>query len=1431
MPPERGKLASLALVGSLLPFGSCTQAVARSGDRSDELLPEELRPEDRLEDPSPSSAAQQARACGPPPEATPSARAAQQARACGPPPEATPSARAAQQARACGPPLEATLSASAAQQARACSPPPEATPSASAAQQARVCSPPPEATPSASAAQQARACGPPPEATPSASAAQQARACGPPPEATPSASAAQQARACSPPLEATPSASAAQQANQSSPPGNHAASEQPAEVVETAGNGESPARRASSCQPAEAAVAGGNAEDEVSETQEASAGNQQEGKIPKKPVSDYNIEQLDGAPSEDKAEGHDASPSEEDVENKDVSPTEKNTAKDDNIEQQDGAFSEDNAEGHDASPSEEDVTNKDVSPTEKTEKHDNIKQQDGTFSEANTEGHDASPSEEDAANKDVSPTEKTEKCDTIKQQVGAFSADNARGHDVSPSEENVENKDASPMENKTEKHGAFSEENAEKHDASSEDNVENKDVSPTEKNTAKHDTIKQQDGAFSEDNAEGHDASPSEEDVTNNVENKDASPTEEKTEKHDSIEQQEPRAAGALKTEKRNAGRSEKEDEEAEHEEDHTTQRQNDEPSRGGEDTAAAPGMKEREPRKVGRSENEEEEAEHEEDHASQRQNDEQETAATPGGKEEGRPRKAGRSENEEEEEAEHEEDHASQRPNDEQETAATPGGKEEGRPRKAVGSPASRRSSADDAHSSYYSPRFASETGDRSSAASTGAGSYAASSHDEEARPGNTGKEAGCLPHSRRGPPPPRQSCRQPRRGRPRRDRSASFGPRGAGSRSRRRRVSRSAARGGGRQQADAVTAEEVNALQVVTNVAARKWHLQLRPTHINLAWVYKAADEFQDAVGSSPSYNEAAHGGDGWMTLDTFNESHFVECDAAGDEDCAQDADLITSPRSALLVLRNGLAVEQLCRRVRGRQLAELARQGVPPDVAKLRFEHHEVRRSRIVAVLREQYARVKSLLSRRQLARLLYQSAQTQELKALASVATRTQGSILAPSGSFNGSLPCAERRSQRLLKEKHLGLPSAPVVYDAGLQLLVGQVRDRAERAARREVAVKKRILQDQRTTEDAVRTREERHTAGQQPARLPPRDASHLDRARQVKAHRDRQTAAWSHALLARRENKKKQVEAKKADYAVASGSALAAANDKRCTIIQRSREIAESKQAALERRIAEIDEKCERIQVLHKIRHEEDLRVRAEVAELKRLRVQQALEEVLEKKADMEEEAKGNSDAQWGEYRRGKEISKGVFRTVIALKKAHAEAVRKQKDSNVAAWVSGVATHCEKATLASERLADARRKEAELARERARLKAEDRVFEKNRLRAVSAYRGVARLETQDQKHRLLDESLEQRRAAALQARMIKDAARVHKEHALRLVCEESLRESKALTFSRNNSCLPLVRNNSKSVGKRQQQSGGNTTADEPRPLTAMSSVP
>eukprot|EP01063_Lacrimia_lanifica_P012491 TRINITY_DN19151_c0_g2_i1.p1 TRINITY_DN19151_c0_g2~~TRINITY_DN19151_c0_g2_i1.p1 ORF type:complete len:774 (+),score=322.80 TRINITY_DN19151_c0_g2_i1:66-2324(+) len=665
-------------------------------------------------------------------------------------------------------------------------------------------------------------------------------------------------------------------------------------------------------------------------------------------------------------------------------------------------------------------------------------------------------------------------------------------------------------------------------------------------------------------------------------------------------------------------------------------------------------------------------------------------------------------------------------------------------------------------------------------------------------------------------------------------------------------------------------ITPHDINALQVICN-PDKKWTLPINVDHINLTWVFRrkggvgadangegwggyaasspakscATPETRSTPGSptSPAATFSAtsttpdadggvvveRGGSGgaaspsvagssaarrpFRTLAAFNEDYLIECRKSGTAPARSDA-LITSPRSALIILRSGLTVRQLCRLPKETLIAETSLEGVSKRVEKSREQHIETRRAAQLASLKKMYDVACSTISREQLADMVWESGQTPKSRALNTVTTVYQqsqhgggGSVASPQTQHSASKD--ELRSQRLIKEKHLGIPTAPLVYDTDLQLAVGQIRARSVTKATRELLLRKKQMEmavagEKRTYERDTKAMQELENTKRE------KEAKAVEHVETVRKHTE-ELRRRALAVKDEEENRRQRTIERLALKEKQTEDRLEAERRLRAEKQARHREMIDARRKNAKRQSflnnqnhvdsalakqREMDEQHERDSALREARRDvqkADRQRRNEERSQKARANAVMMQEQFRMVMKMKEE---KAEQQISEFRRTQHDFLEAKKRNHLLKDIRGVKIRNQAEGRFDDWMESILDRAREASEEAQKAAETRHQRLEAVRENERQKANDRRLEKERLGNVQQYRNIALLETQVQKHHFLENQKEQRAAASLQARSIQDHTRVARQTALETLEAQELQARKERAYLLQNNLHP-----------------------------------
>eukprot|EP01065_Artemidia_motanka_P025077 TRINITY_DN29967_c0_g1_i1.p1 TRINITY_DN29967_c0_g1~~TRINITY_DN29967_c0_g1_i1.p1 ORF type:complete len:774 (+),score=262.05 TRINITY_DN29967_c0_g1_i1:53-2323(+) len=601
-------------------------------------------------------------------------------------------------------------------------------------------------------------------------------------------------------------------------------------------------------------------------------------------------------------------------------------------------------------------------------------------------------------------------------------------------------------------------------------------------------------------------------------------------------------------------------------------------------------------------------------------------------------------------------------------------------------------------------------------------------------------------------------------------------------------------------------VTAADVNALQAIVH-PNQKTRLPVSRKHINIGWVF--TESFDGDVDDESITRLAS------QNLDTLDENYMVRCYADGAEpDPAHP--LLTSPRSVLLVVRCGLCVEDLLKEPRHKTRAQARLEGAPDTVAKIRIAHHEARRQERVNILRQQYAAAKQVVGCAELACLVWQAAQSERDKAERSLtasinaSTRYGAAGSADSGSPGRALQQGDgkdlRRMARLLREKALGLQTAPLVYDAAMGLMVGKARCDGQSDSRRLEALAKRVVDMAKHREVSYFSKEQVFQQ-QQAAREQEKAAAIAVRRNRARAEGDLhrlRAASILRATEMRREAERLQMEGRhsqtemrlrrRAQEEERLRQAHTADAERRR---QQARGQAEAQAATArdraEARARAADERAAEDRELREQRRAERRQVHVQVLAEKRERAAAVADALQERRREYIEAKREGAERRLREFRAARDAAAEERRFMGAHRELRSQLVREQRERLRQKWVAENLARAEEQSRQQQAAATQRASELLEQREMARLRNEDRRLEKERLEAVQRYCAIARREGQEKKHARLGAQIEQRQAATEQIRLEKQAAVTAHQRALRELRDVEMRDRKERAFLIHNS--------------------------------------
>ena len=643
-------------------------------------------------------------------------------------------------------------------------------------------------------------------------------------------------------------------------------------------------------------------------------------------------------------------------------------------------------------------------------------------------------------------------------------------------------------------------------------------------------------------------------------------------------------------------------------------------------------------------------------------------------------------------------------------------------------------------------------------------------------------------------------------------------------------------------------ITERDINALQVICTTR-KKWSLPFDTSHIDISWVFRtecteeptceeeeedgdfvevhtrAAPRVPTSTASSRRSSKSYTYKQRMLTLDNFDDDYFVGCVREGTAPDASD-ELVTSPRSALVLLQNGFTVKKLCKVPKETVYAEACLEGIPRRIAKERHRHVEASRVQQLKLLRRLYAGLKAKVSRARLVHLVADSAKSEKERALECVtqAAPPAASTAASSPDVTAATSCSsadedvrqaaqeQERKRRLVKERYLGLPTPPLVYDTDMQLLVGQIKVACLNQSRQVISLHKRLMRRDTEEEEAMWSRELKAKQDVEACRVK-RETAAREACARVKAHTEglkRRVEAVKEEEVKKREElytKLVAAERRAEDRMLAQrgykhekqAKHREFVESKRKAVLRAYAEHEETRLADAMERQAQRDEQKERECALRAMRREDNRKARAANSSGRKDRVQAnnlVTEQMLTQVLLLKQE---KSVQQIDTFQSNRADTLRRKREKMVQKELRGHSIRVQAENRFEQWMHQTITRAQQAAEEAEQAAAARKLRYETIKENERQRGEDLRIEKERLAKVGAFQTIAALETQVQKRASLDAQLEQRRAAALQASIIQDQSRISRASTLATLQREELRAQKDRSYFMQNQKNPVFR--------------------------------
>ena len=576
-------------------------------------------------------------------------------------------------------------------------------------------------------------------------------------------------------------------------------------------------------------------------------------------------------------------------------------------------------------------------------------------------------------------------------------------------------------------------------------------------------------------------------------------------------------------------------------------------------------------------------------------------------------------------------------------------------------------------------------------------------------------------------------------------------------------------------KKQKPLVTDGDVKMLHMIS---CKKWGSGLQCGHIDLEWIIK-----QDQPTEM-------------KTLRDFDKNQITNCDGS-----ASRTVVINSPRSALIILKNGLTVKSLCSQSSETIIASVKLEGLPYEIGKERVTHRETRRLQHLAALHSQYDAAVSVISRLQLSNLVKELHNR----------TTNPLSVGQPNSSPGDNLKKSPRsRKFRLLREKNLGLPTAPLIYDCEIEQHVERIRRKCAQECEQELVLKRRLISMATSKEcDSYKRNEKAKEELSQRKHYAEKDAGNCfetqqkqrnlinKRLSEIKATEEKRREQVCNALEERDRRIEYRIKARRELQNEINTKQKSIMDDRRLNVKRINEEQTTlSKLQTLEKQRKNYEQQ-QRDFLLTQLRKQEILSIRQRASEDRRDRAKKAAHESEQQFKNSVMAKQEQTNKQNENFKKNREAYYHMKRNNGVLRDLRSQKIRFQGSDRFDDWMKQTVRRATQAAQEAEFVATQRKREMDLQRERERHRTEDRQIEKERIQTMKAYRSAVLLESQVAKHKTLTSKLDQKRAAALEARTLQENTRITRSQQLTLLHESELRAQKDRTFMMNNNMKPV----------------------------------
>lgn len=409
--------------------------------------------------------------------------------------------------------------------------------------------------------------------------------------------------------------------------------------------------------------------------------------------------------------------------------------------------------------------------------------------------------------------------------------------------------------------------------------------------------------------------------------------------------------------------------------------------------------------------------------------------------------------------------------------------------------------------------------------------------------------------------------------------------------------------------------------------------------------------------------------------------------------------------------------------------------------------------------------------------------------------------------------DGSVATAEaaelKRRERLLRERMLGMHSAPLVYDAAMGLRVGKARQKTQNTDERLEQLARRLIDSSTMREESFYQRDVNaaHKAAKIADEQEQQRQEKRQRAVQRGEERRRRVAERDHEERRSREEERKDLERRRERTDMRIRDQERRREEERgaacveSALLRRQRkedaeELAEEARETAEERARREDERVQEDRELRERRNKERRVEHERMLAEKRQRAMSHSDALQQRRRDYIAAKQAAADRRMEEFRAARSALAEDRRSIGAHRELKSWLIREQRERLRQWWLDEAAAQQEQQQEVQEEMSRCRDADMTHARELSRLRAEDRRCEKERQEAVQRYLSVARLEGQEKKHAKLEAYVEQRRAAAWQIRQDQQTAALRRTRQLARLQEEELKERQHRTFRIHNGLPP-----------------------------------